>query len=164
MWTRTLIRDVAFGQVDSAGFTLETIHYGRLSFLKGVYVLVIRVDEDTDVNVGALGGLTFKKGLYAYVGSAQSSLEQRVRRHLRKGKRKFWHVDYLLDDEGAKVVEVFQRQADKAEECRIAGLIGERGMSIDGFGSSDCSCKSHLFRIEKYGFLQKFMQVLGVKK
>ena len=122
------------------------------------------MEEDTDVNVGALGRLTFKKGLYAYVGSAQNNLEQRVKRHLRKSKRKFWHVDYLLDDEAAKVVEVFQRQADKAEECRIAGVIGERGVPIDGFGSSDCSCRSHLFRIGDYGFLQEFMQVSGVKK
>jgi Uri superfamily endonuclease len=131
--------------------------------LRGVYVLVIQVDEDTDVNVGALGRLTFKKGLYAYVGSAQNSLEQRVKRHLRKGKRKFWHVDYLLDNGATKVVEVFQQQAGKAEECAIAGVIGERGEPIGGFGSSDCSCKSHLFRVGDYGFLQEFMQVLGVK-
>jgi Uri superfamily endonuclease len=145
------------------GPRLEPIHSDRLSFLKGVYVLVIQVYEDTSIDVGALGKLTFKKGLYAYVGSAQNNLEQRVKRHLRKGKRKFWHVDYFLDDEATKVVEVFQQQADKAEECKIAGVIGERGEPIDGFGSSDCSCKSHLFRIGDYGFLQEFMQVSGVK-
>ena len=131
--------------------------------LKGVYVLIIRVDEDTDVNVGAIGRLTFKKGLYAYVGSAQNNLEQRVKRHLRKEKRRFWHVDYFLDNDAAKVVEVFQQQVDKAEECAIAGVIGERGEPVDGFGSSDCGCKSHLFRIGDFGFLQEFMQVLGVK-
>lgn len=115
------------------------------------------------MNVGALGRLIFKKGLYAYVGSAQNNLEQRVKRHLRKGKRKFWHVDYLLDNGATKVVEVFQQQADKAEECGIAGVIGERGEPIAGFGSSDCGCKSHLFRIGDYNFLQEFMQVLGMK-
>jgi len=131
--------------------------------LKGVYVLVIQVDEDTDVNVGAMGRLTFKKGLYAYVGSAQNNLEKRVKRHLRKEKRKFWHVDYLLGDDATKVVRVFLEQADKTEECTIAKAIGERGASMNGFGSSDCSCKSHLFRIEDYWFLQEFMQVLDVK-
>jgi Uri superfamily endonuclease len=142
---------------------LRTIHWAWLSFLKGVYVLVIRVEADTDVNVGALGRLTFRKGLYAYVGSAQNNLEQRLKRHLRKGKRRFWHVDYLLDDEAAKVVKVFQRQANKAEECKIAEVISERGAPIEGFGSSDCSCRSHLFRIGDCGFLQESMQVLGVK-
>jgi Uri superfamily endonuclease len=131
--------------------------------LKGIYVLVIQVKEDTDVNVGALGRLTFKKGLYAYVGSAQNNLEQRVERHLRKGKRRFWHVDYLLDDEAARVVRVFQRQTEKAEECKIAKAIGERGELIEGFGSSDCSCRSHLFRIGDYKFLQRSMQVSGMK-
>ena len=134
-----------------------------MNTLKGVYVLIIQVDEDTDVNVGAIGRLTFKKGLYAYVGSAQNNLEQRVKRHLRKEKRRFWHVDYLLDNDATKVVEVFHEQADKTEECAIAKVIGERGEPIDGFGSSDCSCKSHLFRIEDYWFLQEFMQVLDVK-
>jgi len=115
------------------------------------------------VNVGAIGRLTFKKGLYAYVGSAQNNLEQRVKRHLRKEKRKFWRVDYLLDNDATKVIEVFHKQADKTEECAIAKVIGERGEPMDGFGSSDCSCKSHLFRIGDYGFLQEFMHVLGVK-
>lgn len=134
-----------------------------MSVLKGVYVLIIQVDEDTDMNVGALGRLTFKKGLYAYVGSAQNNLEQRVKRHIRKEKRRFWHIDYLLDNDATKVVEVFHKQADKTEECAIAKVIGERGEPVDGFGSSDCSCKSHLFRIGDFGFLQEFMQVLGVK-
>jgi len=131
--------------------------------LKGVYILIIQIDEDTEVNVGALGRLTFKKGLYAYVGSAQNNLEQRVKRHLGKEKRRFWHIDYLLSNDAAKVVEVFQKRADRTEECAITGVIGERGESIDGFGSSDCSCKSHLFRIRDYGFLREFMQVLDVK-
>jgi Uri superfamily endonuclease len=131
--------------------------------LKGVYVLIIQVDEDTGVNVGAIGRLTFKKGLYAYVGSAQNNLEQRVKRHLRKEKRKFWHIDYLLDNDATKVMKVLHKQADKTEECAIAKVIGERGEPVDGFGSSDCSCKSHLFRIEDYWFLQEFMRVLDVK-
>jgi Uri superfamily endonuclease len=131
--------------------------------LKGVYVLVIQVDKDRQVNVGALGKSIFKKGLYAYVGSAQDNLVQRIKRHLRKEKRKFWHVDYLLDDDATKVVEVFYKRANKTEECAFAKLIGRRGESIHGFGSSDCNCRSHLFRIKDYKFLQESMQVLDMK-
>jgi Uri superfamily endonuclease len=134
-----------------------------LSALKGIYVLIIQVGEDTDVNVGAIGRLTFKKGLYAYVGSAQNNLEQRVKRHLGKEKRRFWHIDYFLDNGATKVVGVFHKQADKTEECAIAKVIGERGEPMDGFGSSDCNCKSHLFRIRDYRFLLEFMRVLDVK-
>jgi Uri superfamily endonuclease len=128
--------------------------------LKGVYVLIIRVEDDASVNVGALGKLTFEKGLYAYVGSAQNDLKQRVKRHLRKEKRRFWHVDYLLDNGTTKVVKVFHKQADKTEECAIAKVFGERGEPINGFGCSDCGCKSHLFRIEDYWFLQESMRGL----
>jgi Uri superfamily endonuclease len=131
--------------------------------LKGVYVLIIEVNRDTRLNVGALGKSTFEKGLYAYVGSAQNDLEKRVKRHFRKEKRKFWHVDYLLDDDATRVVKVFYKQADKTEECAIAKVIGERGEPINDFGSSDCNCESHLYRIRDYEFLQESMRVLDVK-
>ena len=126
--------------------------------MRGVYVLIIQVDENVDMNVGALGKLTFEKGLYAYVGSAQANLEQRIKRHLRKEKRLFWHIDYLLNDSAARIVKVLYKQADKTEECEIAKVIGERGESVDGFGCSDCSCKSHLFRIGDYRFLQNLCE------
>jgi Uri superfamily endonuclease len=64
--------------------------------VKGIYTLIIRLDDDVSVNIGALGKVSFGKGLYIYVGSAQTNLEQRVKRHLRKEKRLFSHVDYLL--------------------------------------------------------------------
>jgi len=83
--------------------------------VKGVYVLVISVVKDIKVNVGALGGISFEKGLYAYVGSAQNSLEKRIARHVRKGKRKFWHIDYLLDDDAVRVGKVFCKEVDKSE-------------------------------------------------
>jgi Uri superfamily endonuclease len=137
---------------------------GQLSALKGVYVLIIQVGEDIGVNVGALGELTFKKGLYAYVGSAQNNLEQRVKRHLRREKRKFWHVDYLLDSDAAKVVEVLYRQESKAEECLVATEISKRGEAIVGFGCSDCHCRSHLFHVGEYEFLRESMHVLSVEK
>ncbi len=131
--------------------------------MKGIYVLIIQVSSDIAVQVGALGKLTFKKGLYAYVGSAQNNLEKRVRRHLKKEKHKFWHIDCLLGSDAAEVIAVFHRQADKTEECTVAKAIGEKGEAVAGFGSSDCNCKSHLFRIGDYRFLQNFMHLLDVK-
>lgn len=131
--------------------------------MKGVYILVIKVDKDIRVSVGATGISTFKKGLYAYVGSAQNNLEKRVSRHLRKEKRVFWHIDYLLDNDSTKVLKVFHKQADKTKECTIAKVVGKRGEPIGGFGSSDCGCKSHLFRIRGYEHLQEFTRVLNMK-
>jgi len=127
-------------------------------------VLVIRVNEDTGANVGALGKLIFKKGLYAYIGSAQKYLEQRIARHLRKEKRKFWHIDYLLDTNTVKIVKVFHKEADKIQECAIAKLIGQKGAPVHGFGSSDCNCRSHLFRLKDYKFLYQSMRVLDIER
>jgi Uri superfamily endonuclease len=124
--------------------------------VKGVYVLIISVGRDIRVNVGALGSIFFERGLYAYVGSAQNGLERRVQRHLRKAKKKFWHVDYLLDDD-VKVVKVFYKEAEKFEECRIATKLSEKGVAVKDFGCSDCGCVSHLFRIDDCGFLRDFM-------
>jgi Uri superfamily endonuclease len=126
-------------------------------------VLIIQVDKKVDVNVGALGKLTFEKGIYAYVGSAQANLEQRIKRHLAKEKRLFWHIDYLLNDSAARIAKVLYKQADKTEECNLAKAISEIGKPVDGFGCSDCSCKSHLFHIGDYRFLQESMRVVHVE-
>jgi Uri superfamily endonuclease len=118
------------------------------SIMKGVYVLVISVSKDIRVKVGALGSVDLEKGLYAYVGSAQNNLEKRIKRHLRKVKRKFWHIDYLLENEFVSVVKVLYEEADKSEECRIASKLSENSIPVRGFGCSDCDCVSHLFKIE----------------
>jgi len=128
-----------------------------MSMAKGIYILVVSVSKDINVNVGALGSINFEKGVYAYVGSAQKSLEKRIARHLRRTKQKFWHIDYLLDDAKVEVLKVFHKKAGKSEECRVAKKIGEMCVPTKGFGSSDCKCKSHLFKLKDYQFLREFM-------
>lgn len=116
--------------------------------MKGVYVLVIDIEKDIEIEVGALGKIKFPEGRYAYVGSAQNGLEARVKRHLSNEKQLFWHIDYLLASEETEVEKVFYKQAGKAEECRLAEEIQSKGKPIPDFGCSDCSCDSHLFKIE----------------
>jgi Uri superfamily endonuclease len=130
--------------------------------LKGVYVLVIQLNEDAEIRVGALGKLHFGKGTYVYVGSAQNNLEKRIARHFRREKHMFWHIDFLLQSPSSRVVEVFWKAAGKTEECEIAKKIGAEGEAVVGFGCSDCGCRSHLFRVEAYDFLHEFMEVFGM--
>lgn len=104
--------------------------------------------------MGALGKIEFRKGTYAYVGSAQSGIEKRVARHLRQERRKFWHIDYLLSQETVKIEKVLYKRAPRQEECRIAEALSELGNPLRGFGSSDCSCRSHLFKIGKTPFFE----------
>jgi len=111
--------------------------------MKGSYVLVVELTEDKINQVGKLGRIHFKKGFYVYVGSALNGLEHRINRHLRKTKKKHWHIDYFLDF--AEVVDVFYKENETREECKIAKLLDEQLVSIHGFGCSDCRCRSHLF-------------------
>ena len=134
--------------------TLSEIHPLVKNSFDGIYVLIIQVGEDIDINVGALGIKSFTKGLYAYVGSAQTNMEQRIKRHLRKQKQIFWHIDYLLEKATVEIMKVFLKKANKIEECKIAKIISEKRKPISGFGCSDCNCKSHLFKIDNYSFLK----------
>ena len=102
--------------------------------------------------------MSFVIGLYVYIGSAQNGLEKRIKRHLRKEKRRFWHVDYLLENPASRIVAVFFKEAPKKSECAIAEAIGQRGEAFAGFGCSDCHCRSHLYRIDDYDFLRAFIK------
>lgn len=129
--------------------------------------MLISLDERRGIKVGSLGVINFEPGLYAYVGSAQGGLEQRILRHLGGRRRAFWHIDYLLGDRLAKIVDVFFKAASKNEECYLAKVIGELGEPIVGFGSSDCGCKSHLFRVddrERFKALLKGMGLNSMKE
>lgn len=112
--------------------------------MKGSYILLIELKNDTTISIGKLGKRQFDKGCYLYVGSALNSLEQRINRHLRSDKKLYWHVDYLLQH--AKVVNVFYKENKAREECNIAKTLEQQLIPITGFGCSDCSCKSHLFQ------------------
>jgi Uri superfamily endonuclease len=116
--------------------------------LKGVYVLIIQLTRDTEIEVGALGRLYFSSGFYAYVGSAQKNLEKRLERYTRREKKKFWHIDYFLSHSDTKIVGFLVSEAQKEQECQTASDIAKVGKAIEGFGCSDCKCSSHLIKID----------------
>ena len=113
--------------------------------MKGVYILGILLRKRTCIRIGSLGVLDFKKGHYSYTGSAMGGLEQRLNRHLRKEKKLRWHIDYLLKKAEIKEIQIKETDS-KQDECKTAlALAQDGGVGIINFGSSDCSCKSHLF-------------------
>lgn len=114
--------------------------------MTGSYVLIISLDRDATIEVGALGEVGFRAGAYAYVGSAMGGLDARIARHLRDDRRLHWHVDYLLQH--AEVVDVVRIESDERLECRIASALAERLDVVESFGCSDCACASHLFLAE----------------
>lgn len=132
--------------------------------LGGIYLLLVKVNKNVTIDVGALGRTNFEKGFYAYVGSAQKGLTNRIRRHIKRRKRKFWHIDYLLDNENVEVARVFYKKSERAWECKLASALCEIGFPVAGFGSSDCGCKSHLFKVKNYQALIAFMKTNEFKE
>ncbi len=114
--------------------------------MRGTYCLVLSVPKKVRVRVGSLGMKDFEPGMYVYVGSALSGMEARIGRHKSSSKKKRWHIDYLLS-RGEVVSVIAIPTADKSIECSIACSLmdcEDAVIPIRGFGSSDCSCGSHL--------------------
>lgn len=112
------------------------------------YVLFVKLRRSIKIAVGRLGEIDFCKGTYLYVGSAKKGIIPRLKRHLVKKKKLFWHIDYLLNSSYAYVDKIWVAAKDR--ECYTAGSLYRQGYEfIRDFGSSDCSCYSHLFFICK---------------
>jgi len=111
---------------------------------RGSYLLILRMEHGTALDIGRLGRFAFQKGYYVYVGSAIRNLSARIKRHLKKTKKQRWHIDYLTAHAG-KVIPLPIRSSQR-DECEIARAISSIMRSgPSGFGSSDCSCQTHLF-------------------
>ena len=110
----------------------------------GTYILVIHNNQKQKIEIGNLGRVNFEKGYYCYIGSAMQNLTKRVDRHKRKIKNHHWHIDYLLDK--TKIHKSIEIRSNEKLECIVAnGVKKISDGEIKNFGSSDCSCNSHLF-------------------
>ncbi len=114
--------------------------------MKGIYVLILRLDADKDITIGKLGLCHFKKGFYAYAGSARGTGGiKRVRRHfdvaVGKNITRKWHIDHLLPH--TEVICALFLPTGEALECKAAASL--KFEEIHGFGCSDCTCRTHLF-------------------
>ena len=126
--------------------------------MKGTYILVILLPENSKIKIGSLGKISFPKGFYVYMGSAMGTfgsvtLINRVKRHLSESndKKLHWHIDYLLDDPNSIIVKIYLIPSSQVLECIIAQeILGRADDYINNFGSSDCQCKSHLLYFKRF--------------
>jgi Uri superfamily endonuclease len=123
-----------------------------LPLLPGTYALVLTASRGLEISVGRLGRLTVQPGCYVYVGSAlgPGGLARRVGRHAAAEKKCRWHIDYLTTL--ATLDEVWYTVDKARRECQWAGVLKQvRGATVplEGFGTSDCRCRSHLFFFRK---------------
>jgi Uri superfamily endonuclease len=109
-----------------------------------------------------LGEVSFKEGDYIYIGSAKGCLETRLQRHLRKEKKIFWHIDYLVENQKVKILQIWTM--DKKVECQTAEVFYQNptaGIIKKGFGSSDCKCLTHLFFIKDKKKTENILKEIG---
>jgi len=131
--------------------------------MKGTYILIVFIENNIQLMVGALGKILFNKGFYFYVGSAMgnygsSTLLNRVKRHvlIKKNKSIHWHIDYLLADFRSLITKVYLIPSIEPLECKIAQELSEIcDNSIQKFGSSDCKCTSHLFYFKNLNYFDE---------
>jgi Uri superfamily endonuclease len=132
--------------------------------VKGTYCLCIKVEEDKVIRIGALGEIEFIKGNYIYVGSALNSLYPRLDRHLKHSRGEHdvthWHIDYLLREPVTSIESIFMYDNEEKLECSIAAKVAGYGEPTPRFGCSDCNCKSHLYRVDSFEFVEK----MGMRK
>ncbi len=109
----------------------------------GCYLLIVHLQKKETITIGALGSINFPPGYYVYVGSAKKHLSKRTARHLRKRKTLRWHIDYLIQaGDSVKALPIYNGED---LECPIARELSQyRTQLIPRFGSSDCTCNSHL--------------------
>ena len=127
---------------------------------RGAYVLIVSLENERLIAVGRLGQIRFKAGMYAYCGSAMAGYRGRVGRHFKQDKKLRWHIDYLL--QVAEPVGAYLIQGGEGMECALGRLLSslEGSEPVEGFGSSDCSCRSHLYWIED-GSIQTLTEEIG---
>ena len=112
---------------------------------KGTYILKIKLKDPRNIQYGR-NIKRFKRGYYFYVGSAmgdRNNLRKRIERHLREDKKLHWHIDYLLQHGTVKEIYI----SEEGVECEVSRDLSFLE-SVEGFGSSDCSCRSHLFYLK----------------
>ena len=114
----------------------------RESADSGVYMLTLRATEPERVTIGDRE-VRLKEGYYIYAGSARRGLTKRIARHMRRRKRLFWHIDYIR--EATELVKAIPIRTQDTIECELAGRLSHLFSPLKGLGSSDCSCRAHLF-------------------
>jgi Uri superfamily endonuclease len=110
------------------------------------YAVYFSITKVIEIYIRRFGSLMFQPGTYVYVGSAKKGIRSRVSRHLRKEKKVYWHIDYLLTRNEVSPLGFI---TSTATECQLNQSINGQ-IVVFGFGSTDClaNCGSHLKKLK----------------
>jgi Uri superfamily endonuclease len=138
----------------------------------GTYALILRLPEPQTIAIGRLGRFEFGPGLYFYLGSARGpgGVRARLGRHLRRGERLHWHIDYLVGTAQVPAYAYCLSEGGSvlldSTECewsqRLAALPGTV-VPVPKFGASDCTsgCPAHLVHFPASEKPQDILEILS---
>jgi Uri superfamily endonuclease len=129
----------------------------------GTYAVVLASNEKGAIEVGKLGTLRLQSGYYVYVGSAfgPGGLGARITHHKSVSHRSRWHIDYLRAT--TEICEVWYTYDSRPMEHQWAQTVAAaRGGTAPypGFGSSDCTCRTHLYHFKSKPTVASFRRRL----
>ena len=120
--------------------------------LKGTYLLFLYISEEIPIDRRG-ERIDLEKGFYFYIGSAfgAGGLSSRLHRHIRKQKKKHWHIDQITMHEASEIVGIAV-SINQKKECEFNQFLSsfEYFVPIYGIGNSDCqkNCESHFLKVE----------------
>lgn len=122
------------------------------------------IEAHGEAQVGSLGSQRFD-GLYLYVGSGGLRRIERHRAVANGGnKSRHWHIDYLLGLGELKCALCANVKRRPSLECALARELAKRAKpAIEGFGASDCRCRTHLFVGDGEAVVSEAMKTLRLK-
>lgn len=124
----------------------------KLTSDPGTYILVLKADQHSEIQVGKLGVLAVRPGYYVYIGSAfgPGGLRARLKHHLGCAKRLHWHIDYLRRvTHPEKIYGVVSKERYEHLWVARIGSLSAATMPLTGFGATDSRAKTHLFYFRK---------------
>ena len=121
------------------------------------YILFIKIKKKLQSKIGTLGLNEFPEGYYVYIGSGKKNLMDRIKRHLRMKKKKFWHIDYLLSNIDVAIIDIYITYLKEDEVVEL--MENQKGVIpfSEGFGSSDTENSTHLFRLKKESIITRII-------
>ena len=129
----------------------------------GTYLLLLACKRAAVLSIGRLGVMATRPGYYLYVGSAfgPGGIRARIRHHARQAVHPHWHLDYLRAQ--ADVVDAWCVFDAHHEHEWARALMNDKDSApaLEGFGSSDCSCLTHLFYRQRKPGIEKLETLLG---
>lgn len=129
----------------------------------GTYLLLLKCGHEAGLSIGKLGRMRTRRGYYLYVGSAfgPGGVRARVRHHAGVAARPHWHLDYLGRE--TELVDAWCVFDAHCEHEWAHSLMQDEGTApaLEGFGSSDCDCVTHLLYLEHRPVVAKLELLLG---